>query len=129
MLKNLNILQKIGGGILLFIIVKLIIDRVITYKPPRPGVDGKAIDPTFDYEAFTLEVKNVIYGFDWTSAKARVFNQLLYMNDEEFKLIYNMYNDRYAKGSNTLKSDIEGEFLFGSGKTALMERFRYLGLP
>lgn len=128
-MKNFNIWQKIGAGILLFILLNWAVSRVTKYRPPKPKVDGNSLDPNYDYEAFTLKLNSVIQGLDATWVKAPVFEELLYMNDEEFKLIYNLYNDRYAKGKNTLRSDIEDEWFWGSGRTALTERFRRLNLP
>lgn len=128
---KLNIYQKVGAGILAFFLVKFLFDKTFgpKYKPPRPNVDPNYLDPNTDFESLAFRVYDAVKGIDWTSKKAAIFEELLYLNDNEFINVYNIYNSKYAKKGRTMKMDIDDEwFLFGDGMTALNMRFKSLGL-
>jgi hypothetical protein len=120
--------KVIYGGILFGIILWFFFKKKGNYSV-RPSINSTFIDPAFDYKAFAKRLYDAIDGIDWTSTKAAVFEELNYMNDEEFKLVYNIYNQTYAKKKNTLRTDINGEWIWGSGVSALESRFNRLQLP
>lgn len=100
--------------------------KTIRIKAP---VNSDYIDPGFDPVSFAATVADAVHGLDFTSKKAKVFEQLIYLNDEEFKAVYNEYNRTHARNGNTMRNEILGEWFFGSGRKAIVERFNKLNLP
>lgn len=132
---NKTIIQIAGLGVAL-LMVALAINKVlkslgITGKPDLapPDIDGSWLNPNRNYEAYAVQMHNAIDGLDWTSQKARVItNWLDDLNDEEFKHCYNIYNDKYADKNGTLRDDLQGEWIWGSGINRFFARMDRLQL-
>lgn len=132
MKKGLNIYQKIGIGLIGFLLIRYAYVNAVknrAYRIPQPPVDPNYLDPGKDYVALAARVYDAVAGIDWTSKKAAAFNELIYLNDNEFVNVYNIYNANFARKGKTMRTDIESEWVWGSGITALKERFRRLNLP
>jgi len=94
-----------------------------------PDVNGGNLNPATDYAAIATQLFNAFSGLDWTSTKARAINRHMALNDDEFKQVYIVYNRVYKTPPDTLKTDFDGEFIFGAGPSAYADRFERLQLP
>lgn len=122
---------RIGGAILFIVIARylwLSAGKNRAYKVPQPPVDPNYLDPSEDYAKLAYQVFDAVDGIDWTSKKVAIFEKLLSLNDQEFINVYNIYNSTYAKKGRTMKTDIESEWIWGSGTRALADRFNRLNL-
>ncbi len=137
-MENLESLKKIGFWILVAIIFAYIANRLV--KSLKYSVNKeKTIDETklrYDtehYKGVALRLFNAFDGwFESLAVKQAALKTILALNDDEFKLVYNIYNSNYTSGSETLTTVVEGETIGGlwdrEEKVRYMERAGRLGL-
>lgn len=93
-------------------------------------VNEDFLDPNTNYDAIVLQMWNVIDGItDSVQQKSQVIDLWLSKNDEEFKHLCNLYNKRYCKGSDTIRTHLEGEWVVWPWKlSAFTKRMDSLSL-
>jgi hypothetical protein len=93
-------------------------------------VETDFVDPGINFDALALRVYNAFKGLDWTSTKSKVIEEMIYLNDDELKQLYNVYNENYHpySSTNTLVSDLYDEWIWGTGVSELKRRFKELNL-
>jgi len=94
-----------------------------------PVVDNSNLTPGVRYASYATDLYNAFAGVDWTSTKARAMQRTESLNDDEFKQVYKLYNQLYKDPPNTLKTDAQGEWIWGSIVTNFINRLERLNLP
>lgn len=73
------------------------------------------INQEFNYKLFATSLakhlKSFSYSYELTVERDMILEQYFEMNDDEFKLVYNIYLKQENSGINTLKDDILSNFM------------------
>lgn len=116
------------------LIILAIIRRAIKKARNRKGTQAQVneddLDPSVNYDGLALQMKNVLFGlFDAAEEKNRVLYLWLELTDNEFKHVCNLYNRRYASGSDTVRNHILDEWYIGViPRNKFLSRMDRLGL-
>lgn len=130
-------LKDIGIAIALIAAAVVIISQLLKGKGKGKHIkrDYDRDNVTVDPEAFAATLQNRLSGWNfWTGPRAEVLEQLNGFNDDTFIAVYRAYNSAYATPPDSLRTLIEGEWLwdapFSDGVLSqLQERFNRLQLP
>lgn len=133
MIPELNTIKKAGGIIIVIAMIIAVLRWLIPKNPVGahviPPVDNSQLRPGILYGSYATDLYNAFNGIDWTSTKARAIERTVGLNDEEFKQVYKIYNDLYTEAPATLKTDAQGEWIWGSLITEFINRLERLNLP
>ena len=115
----------------LFLVVRAVVNKAKKEKDESRGstvpVNQSFLDPNRNYDALVQQMYSAIDGLTDTAAdKARAMENWMDSNDEEFKHLCNIYNQRFAKAPDTIRQDLEGEWAINPWKlgkfTARLDR-------
>lgn len=124
-----------GATAILLVVALFVIFSKNKNNAPRqkPGVNDDNLDPDRNYGTIATNLFNAFDGLDWfgmgNAEKVAAINDHLNTNQDEFKEVYNIYNDLYAKGTETLRTHFLAETLSDQATyTAYVLRFSQLQL-
>ena len=96
----------------------------------RAPIDQSQVTPGFDAFPVAQSVANAFQGWDfWSASRREVLNDLWRLTDAELSLVYNTYQESFATGSSTMKTDIKNDWVFAEEKDRVINRLTQLGLP
>lgn len=96
----------------------------------RAPVDPKAVTPGFDPFPLAQKFANAFQGWNfWSSERREVLNDLWRLTDAELSLTYNSFQENFAQGSETMRTLIKGDFVYGEEVDRVINRLDSLQLP
>lgn len=96
----------------------------------RAPVDQQAVTPGFDPYPVAQKVANEFQGWSfWSAGRREVLNDLWRLSDAELSLVYNTYQEDFAGKNATMRTDISGDWVFGSEVDRVINRLNEMGLP
>lgn len=118
--------------ILIWFLNKIIKDFMYSAQKTKEYIKDNIRKPKQFYEGIALSLFNAFEGFDLQLVKESALNEINVLNDDEFTLVYNIFNHNYTSGSETLTTWVNGEtvgiFWDTEPKTSYLKRAKKLGL-
>ena len=118
--------------VVVYFVARSLLRRIRERKIGRAEYDKANTDSTVNYDNYAKSVHNAYTGwFDSANERDRVAGELMALNNDELKLVYNRYDELFGgKGTETMYDVINDVWLCVPcvNRSALLKRMEKLGI-